>query len=97
MSVVKLEGADLARYDLADVAALKALGAGTADKSQQDRALKWIIDWACATHAWAFKDDERETNIALGRQFAGQQIIGILNKSTEQLQKELEEYNLRRK
>lgn len=84
---LKIEGAELARYEIADVEALHALDAGTADKDQQKRALKWIIENACATYAWAFKDDERQTNIALGRQFAGQQIVGTLKKQISDLRR----------
>jgi hypothetical protein len=75
---LEIEGVDFARYELPDIEALQALNAGTADAHQQKRALKWIIENACATYGWAFKDDERETNIALGRQFSGQQIVGAL-------------------
>ena len=75
---LKIEGVDLARYKLPDIEALQALNQGVADEHQQHRALKWIIENACATYGWAFKDDERETSVALGRQFAGQLIVGAL-------------------
>ena len=74
----EIEGMALARWELADVEALQALNNGTAEEQQQKRALKWIIENACATYEWAFKDDDRETTVSLGRQFAGQQIVGVL-------------------
>lgn len=84
---LKTEGAELARYEIADVEALQALNSGVADANQQKRVLKWIIENVCATYAWAFKDDERQTNLVLGRQFAGQQIIGALKLRISDLQR----------
>ena len=85
---VKVEGVEHARYEIPDVEALQALNAGTADKRQQKRALTWIIENACATHAWAFKDDERATLVNLGRQLAGQEIIGLTRLKISDLRRE---------
>lgn len=67
-------------YEEADVAAVQALHAGSATPDQQKRALKWIIEGAAATYDFPFRpgSDDRETNIALGRQFVGQQIVKLL-------------------
>lgn len=62
----------------ADATALQAIAAGTANDSQQKRALKWILEGACGLPVWAYRDSSRETDIALGRQFVGQQIMGLL-------------------
>ncbi len=91
MAEAKEEGATLARYDFADIDAIQALKNGVADENQQKRALNWILENACARHVWAFKDDERETCIALGQQFAGQQIIGLINLSREEIEKQKQE------
>ena len=67
-----------APFALADADAMRALGTGTADEAQQKRALKWIIEQACATYQWPYRDSARETDVALGRAFAGQQIVGLM-------------------
>lgn len=68
-------------YELSDVTALQALARGDADPDQQRRALKWIINSAAATYDFPFRPgaDDRDTNVALGRQFVGQQIVKLLN------------------
>lgn len=71
-------GSAPAPYAWADAAALQALAAGTANDGQQKRALDWILRGACALPSWAYSPDERETSVALGRQFVGQQIMGLL-------------------
>ena len=49
---------------------------------QQKRALDWIVHKACATYDFAYRpggpEGERDTNIALGRQLVGQQIVKLL-------------------
>lgn len=68
--------------DVADVAALQALQRGSASSDQQKRALEWIINHAAGTYGWSYRpgpDGERDTLIALGRQYVGQQIIVLLN------------------
>lgn len=69
-------------FDPADAAALQALQRGNATPEQQKRALDWIVLKACATYDFAYRPGpvgERDTNIALGRQFVGQQIVKLLN------------------
>ena len=67
-----------APFTLADAEAMHMLAAGTADEAQQKRALKWIIEQACATYQWQYRESSRETDVALGRAFAGQQIVGLI-------------------
>lgn len=71
-----------AGWEPADASALQALLAGDANSVQQKRALDWIINKACATYDQSFRpggeDGRRETDFALGRAFAGQQIVGML-------------------
>ena len=72
-----------APFDVADAAALQALQRGSASMEQQKRALDWIIRQACGTYDFAFRpggpEGERDTNVALGRQLVGQQIVKLLN------------------
>ena len=75
----RIEGIALPRYELADVEALQALSRGEAGPEQQKRALRWILERGCALHQWGYYGNQRETDIALGRQFVGQQIHGLLN------------------
>ena len=68
-------------YEVADAAAIQALLNGTAEEHQQKRALKWIIEVACATYDLPYRpgaiEGERDTTFALGRQFVGQQIVKL--------------------
>ena len=66
-----------ASFTLADAEAMHMLAVGTAEPDQQKRALKWIIEQAAATYQWAYRDNQRETDVALGRAFVGQQIVGL--------------------
>ncbi len=70
-------------YTLADVMAIKALAAGTADADQQKRALDWVIITAAGTYEEPYRSDadggERETTFALGRAFVGRQVVKLVN------------------
>lgn len=77
----------LPRYELADVTALQALAGGIADEAQQKRALKWIVENAAAMYEWPYKEQPRETDIALGRQLVGQSIVGLLKLNLSDLRR----------
>ena len=66
-------------WDLADASAIQALTTGTASADQQKRALNWILRQACMLPEWAYQPgaNDRDTNIALGRQFVGHQIVKL--------------------
>lgn len=66
---------------------MQALAAGVANEGQQKHALKWILEGACALNTWAYRESERETDVALGRHFVGQQIIGLVKVNVSQLRK----------
>lgn len=68
-------------WEDADAIALRAIQGGTADAEQQKRALRWVIEKACNTYDMHFYpgDSGRNTDFALGRAFAGQQIVKLLN------------------
>lgn len=74
-------------YDAADIEALQAVHAGTADAYQQRRALEWIINQAAETYGEPFRSDvdggDRETSFALGRAFVGRQVVKLVKLSPE--------------
>jgi hypothetical protein len=67
-------------YEDADAGALQALARGTATAEQQKRALDWIVTKAAGSYDWPYRPglDDRDTNVALGRMFVGQQIVKLL-------------------
>lgn len=66
-------------YELADAMAIKGLANGTASPDQQQRALKWLIENACATYELSYRPtSDRDTSFAEGRRFVGLQIIKML-------------------
>lgn len=76
-------------YELADINAIRGLQAGTASSDQQQRALKWIIENACATYELSYRPtNDRDTSFAEGRRFVGLQIVKALHMDTSILRKE---------
>lgn len=76
-------------YELADVNAVKGLAAGTASPEQQQRALKWLIENACATYELSYRPtSDRDTSFAEGRRFVGLQIVKMLHINTSALKGE---------
>lgn len=76
-------------YELADVNALRGLANGTASPDQQQRALKWIIENACATYQLSYRpSSDRDTTFAEGRRFVGLQIVKALHIDTSLLRKD---------
>lgn len=80
-------GSEPARFTSVDATAVQAVYAGTANDGQQKQALDWILKNACGLPTWAYKESQRETDVALGRQFVGQQIMGILKVNVSALRK----------
>lgn len=79
-----------ANYKLADATALQALAAGTADATQQKRALTWIVNEAAGTYDLSYRPGEggdRETAFAEGRRFVGSQIVKMLKISVAALRR----------
>jgi hypothetical protein len=77
-----------APYELADLSAVQALAAGTADEQQQKRALDWIIKQVCGTYELSYHpESDRDTAFAEGRRFAGLQIVKALYLQTGLLRK----------
>jgi hypothetical protein len=76
-------------YEFADVSALKGLANGTASPEQQQRALKWIIENACATYELSYRPtSDRDTSFAEGRRFVGLQIVKALHIDLSKLRKD---------
>ena len=67
--------------DDAVVAAVQALAKGTATPDQQRRALTWIIEKAAGTYDMSYRpggpEGERDTVLAEGRRFVGNQIVKL--------------------
>lgn len=67
-------------YEIADAAAIQALQRGDASADMQRRALRWIIHNLCGTYDLAYRaTGARDTDFALGKQHAGQQIVKLAN------------------
>jgi hypothetical protein len=75
-------------YELADIMAIKGLAAGTASADQQQRAIKWIIENACATYDLSYRPtSDRDTSFAEGRRFVGLEIVKALKLDISKLQR----------
>lgn len=77
-------------WELADAKAIQMLASGEASAAQQKRALNWIIHTACATYDLPFRpgaEGGRETDLAIGRMFVGQQIVKMTKIDLVALQK----------
>ncbi len=80
-------GSAPAHFNTGDATAMQALANGAANEGQQKRALDWILTSACGLPVWGYRESQRETDIALGRQFVGQQIVGLINVKVSELRK----------
>jgi hypothetical protein len=73
-------------YEPKHQGALQALANGTASAHQQRLALDWIVHKACGTYDEPYRpggeDGSRDTTFALGRAFAGRQIVKLINTKT---------------
>lgn len=78
--------------DLADVAAVQAIAAGTATPDQQRRGLKWIIEMACDTYGLGWHPDgPHAASFVAGRRFSGMQVVKAVNLNIAILRKAGEE------
>jgi len=72
-------------WEPADAEAFQALQRGEASKYQQQRALEYLIYRAAETYNFPFRPEgDRDTCIALGRQFVGQHIVFLMNLNLSQ-------------
>jgi hypothetical protein len=79
VAVSQPHGAEPPKFVEADALAIKSLAAGNANEGQQKRALGWILKSACGISTWPYKENQRETDIALGRQFVAHQIVSLID------------------
>ena len=78
-------------YELADIAAIKGVFAGTASPEQQQRAMKWIVETACATYDLSYRPtSDRDTSFAEGRRFVGLQLVKALHLNLDALKRKEE-------
>ncbi len=71
-------GAVAPKFEEADAKAMKAFAEGVANEGQQKRVLDWLLNKACGLSTWPYKESQRETDIALGRQMVGHQIVALI-------------------
>lgn len=75
-------------FEPADVHAIKALYAGTADEDQQQRAFRWITQKACLLEGTPYvKGDPHDSSFNMGRQFVGLEITKLVKLNVEELRK----------
>lgn len=69
-------------YEDADIAAIKALHAGTANEGQQKRALEWILVDACRIRDLDWRpggqEGDRASSFAAGKRYVGLQIAKLM-------------------
>ena len=78
-------------YALADVSAIQALAAGTADKLQQARALRLIIEGLAGTYDLSYRpgpEGDRDTTFAEGRRFVGLQLVKLTKLNISKLRRD---------
>ena len=74
------------QYELGDIAAVQAVARGTADKDQQQRALKWIVEQVCGTYDLGWHPEFAD--FAAGLRFAGLQIVKATKLNTALMRKD---------
>lgn len=84
------EGWHPAPWEVHEAAAIQALFAGNANPDQQRTAMRWILDGACSYTDWAYRpgaEGTRDTDMCLGRQFVGHQIVKLSRLNLELFRK----------
>lgn len=78
-----------AKYDLADLTAVKAVAKGEASAGQQQRALKWVIEELAGTYDLGWHPNgDRESSFVAGRRFVGLQIVKALTVDVTKLKRD---------
>jgi len=75
-------------YDMADVSAIKAVAAGTANAEQQIRAMQYIRHVLCAENDMTYRTGDngrRDSDFAEGARFVAIQLARIINSSSADL------------
>lgn len=76
-------------WSSADAFAIKALAKGTANESQQKRAVDFIINRLCGTFDLSFRPDApRVTDFAEGKRHVGLQLVKLINLPVAMIKKD---------
>ena len=67
--------------------AIKAVGSGAANAAQQGMFLKFLVAKLAEYYLPAYRDSDRDTNFALGKQFVGYVIFKTLNMTPHEIDK----------
>ncbi len=77
-----------AKYETADIAAIKALSEGRATIQQQKRAFAWIVEKASNYYDLSYRpggpEGVRDTDFAEGRRFVGAQLVKLTKLRTSE-------------
>jgi hypothetical protein len=79
----------------------RAQARGDANPAQQRRLLDTLIYKLCDTYGNSFRLNQRQTDLALGKQLVGQRVVWIINRAKtgasvgKQMMKDLENYDAR--
>jgi hypothetical protein len=65
--------------------AVQALSNGVANDGQQKIVLRWLLDEVCQMGVLAYRETDRDTVMALGRQFVGARVVAAMNASVAKL------------
>lgn len=76
---------------ISEIAAVKAMAAGTANGEQQKIVTEFILHRLCIVDELSYRPDElggqRETDFSEGKRFVGLQLRGLILQSTETLKR----------
>lgn len=83
-----------APFGMADASALRACANGAADRDQQIRAIRWIIEQGAAAYQLSYRPTDRDTAFAEGRRAVGLRLVAIINMPADLLAKMAEKENV---
>jgi len=83
---------DAPDHDYADIIALKAVAAGTANAEQQQRFFGWLVKKACTIGGISFTPDKPDVgDFKEGRRFIGAWLVYFLEESGDSLIKRFQD------
>lgn len=75
--------------EMADVAALRSLAAGTASEDQQKRAFAFIVNGIAGTYERTFHpEDARATDFSEGKRHVGRMMVGFSKEDPEKFKQQ---------
>lgn len=72
-------------FNSTQAAAVQAFAAGIANDGQQKTVLRWLLDNVCEMGVLPYRDTDRETVLACGRQFVGARLLAAMNANISRL------------